>query len=100
MDEPFNAAAWLVDRHVAEGRGERVAYRCGDESLTYRGLQKLVWTTANGLRSLNVEPGDRVLMVVSDHLAFPATFLAGLLIGAVPVPVSTMLKASEVAVLL
>jgi benzoate-CoA ligase family protein len=99
MDDPFNAAAWLVDRHLAEGRGDRVAYRCGDETLTYGGLQKLVWATANGLRSLKVEPGDRVLMVVGDHLAFPATFLAGLLIGAVPIPVSTMLKAPEVAVL-
>jgi benzoate-CoA ligase family protein len=99
VDVSFNAAAWLVDRHVAAGRGDRVAYRCGDETVTYRGLQKQIWATANGLRSLKVEPGDRVLMVVSDHLAFPATFLAGLLIGAVPIPVSTMLKAPEVAVL-
>jgi benzoate-CoA ligase len=99
MDASFNAAAWLVDRHVAEGRGARIAYRCGDETLTYRGLQKLVWATANGLRALGVEPGDRVLMVLSDDLAFPAAFLAGLLIGAIPIPVSTMLKAPEVAVL-
>ena len=34
-------------------------------------------------------------MVVSDDLAFPATFLAALLIGAVPIPVSTMLKAAR-----
>ena len=38
-------------------------------------------------------------MVVGDELAFPATFLAALRIGAVPVPVSTMLRAHEVAAL-
>ncbi len=95
----FNAAWWLVDRHVSEGRGDRVAYRCGDETQTYARLQQATWMVANGLRSLGVEAGDRVLMVVGDELAFPATFLAGLRIGAVPVPVSTMLLAHDVAAL-
>jgi benzoate-CoA ligase family protein len=99
MHPSFNAAAWLVDRHVAEGTGGQIAYRCGNQVQTYAGLQQSVWMAANGLRAAGVEPGDRVVMIVNDHLAFPATFLAGLLIGAIPVPVSTMLKASEVAVL-
>jgi benzoate-CoA ligase family protein len=98
--DAFNAAAWLVDRHVADGHADRVAYWCGDDTLTYAGLQRQVWAAANGLRALEVEAGDRVLMVVSDHLAFPATFLAALLVGAIPIPVSTMLKAAEIAVLL
>ncbi len=55
--------------------------------------------TANGLRSVGVGPGDRVLLVVDDELAFPAVFLAGLRLGAVPVPVSTMLRAPDVAAL-
>ena len=96
---PFNAAWWLLDRHVDAGTGERVAYRCGDEQATYAGLQRASWRVANGLLALGVEPGDRVLMVVSDELAFPAAFLAALRIGAVPVPVSTMLRAGEVAAL-
>jgi benzoate-CoA ligase family protein len=99
MDLPYNAAAWLVDRHVDGGRAEQIAYLCGDQVQTYAALQHSVWITANGLRATGVEPGDRVVMVVNDHLAFPAAFLAGLLIGAIPIPVSTMLKASEIAVL-
>jgi benzoate-CoA ligase family protein len=98
-DPNFNAASWLVDRHVAAGEGGRPAFRCGAETLTYDGLQRSMWAAANGLRSLGVGPGDRVLMVVNDELAFPAVFLGGLLIGAIPIPVSTMLKAEEVAVL-
>jgi benzoate-CoA ligase family protein len=93
----FNAAWWLVDRHVSAGQGDRVAFRCGEETQTYAGLQRATWTIANGLRALGVAAGDRVLMVVGDELAFPATFLAGLRIGAVAVPVSTMLLAHDVA---
>jgi benzoate-CoA ligase family protein len=95
----FNAASWLLDRHVTAGRGGRVAFRCGQEALTYAGLQRATWAAAHGFRSLGVGPGDRVLMLVSDELAFPAAFLAGLRIGAIPIPVSTMLRAGEVAVL-
>ncbi|MGH9060108.1 MAG: benzoate-CoA ligase family protein, partial [Acidimicrobiales bacterium] len=39
------------------------------------------------------------MMVVDDEPAFPATFLAGLRIGAIPIPVSTMLRPAELAVL-
>jgi benzoate-CoA ligase family protein len=97
--ENFNGAGWLVDRHVAAGRGDRVAYRCGPEIQTYAELQRATWMVANGLRSLGVDAGDRVLMVLGDELAFPATFLAALRIGAVAVPVSTMLLAHDVAAL-
>jgi benzoate-CoA ligase family protein len=95
----FNAAAWLVDRHVETGRGQATAFRCGDQELTYEGLQRSVWSTANGFRSLGVTEGDRILMVVDDELAFPAVFLASLRIGAIPVPVSTMLRPEELGVL-
>ncbi|MGH8921338.1 MAG: AMP-binding protein, partial [Actinomycetes bacterium] len=95
----FNAAQWLVDRHVAAGRGGAVAFHCGDEEVTYAGLQRSVWATGRGLQSLGVGPGDRVMMVVDDEPAFPATFLAGLRIGAIPIPVSTMLRPAELAVL-
>jgi benzoate-CoA ligase family protein len=95
----FNAAVWLVDRHVQNGQGEHVAFRCGEEIQTYAELQQATWMAANGLRALGVEAGDRVLMVVGDELAFPAAFLAALRIGAVAVPVSTMLLPHDVATL-
>ena len=98
-DGAFNAAAWLVDRHVEGGAGDRVAYRCGDDVVTYADLQALIWRAAAMLGELGIGPGDRFIMVVSDEPAFPAVFLGGLRIGAVPVPVSTMLKAPEVALM-
>jgi acyl-coenzyme A synthetase/AMP-(fatty) acid ligase len=32
----YNAAAWLIDRHVAAGDGDRLAILAGFERLTYR----------------------------------------------------------------
>jgi benzoate-CoA ligase len=95
----FNAAEWLVDRHVSDGRGDEVAFFCDDQQLTYAGLQRATSAAAAMLAAVGVEPGDRVLMVVRDEAAFPAVFLGGLRMGAVPVPVSTMLRASDVALL-
>ncbi|MGH9170199.1 MAG: benzoate-CoA ligase family protein [Acidimicrobiales bacterium] len=97
--ELFNSAWYLVDRHVAAGRGDRVAYLCQGETLTYEGLQRQTWRAAATLSRLGVQPGDRVLMVVADELAFPAFYLGAMRIGAVPIPVSTMLRAADVAVL-
>ena len=95
----FNASEWLVDRHVEGGRGGSPVFHCGDATLTYEELQTAVWAAANGLRSIQVEAGDRILMIVDDEIAFPSTFLAGLRMGAIPVPVSTMLKPDELAFL-
>jgi benzoate-CoA ligase family protein len=94
---PFNAAGWLVDRHVEAGRGNAVAFRCAEAELTYAKLQEATWAAARGLRSLGVGTGDGVLMIIDDELAFPVAFLAGLRIGAVPVPLSTMLRPGELA---
>ena len=95
----FNAAEWLVDRHVAEGRGGRIAFHGPAGATTYEDLLRATCAAANGLEAAGVEPGDRVLMVVADEEAFPAAFLGGLRLGAVPVPVSTMIRAPDVAVL-
>jgi benzoate-CoA ligase len=95
----FNAAAWLVDRHVIEGRGDRVAYRTEGSTSTYADLQRETWRAAGMLQKLGIGEGERVLMLVLDEPAFPAVFLGALRMGVVPIPVSTMLKPEEVAVI-
>lgn len=92
MEEHYNAAAWLVDRHVDEGRGERIALRCQGRSTTYGELQSELWRAQNLLASIGLAPGDRLAMVVQDDEAFPALFLGAQRSGIVPVPLSTMLK--------
>ena len=69
MPEPFNACTYLIDRHVAEGRGERVAVTGPAGTLSYAGLLALVENLAAGLRELGVRPEERVVMAASDSPA-------------------------------
>ncbi len=65
-DGRLNASVNCVDRHVAAGNGERVAFHwVGDREedyvdVTYRDLLDRVCRAANGLSSLGVKAGDRV----------------------------------------
>jgi benzoate-CoA ligase len=93
----YNAAEWLVDRHVAEGAGGRIAYRVDGESTDYSALQREVFRVQHALRALDVRRGERVALVLDDELALPAWFLGALRSGVVPVPLSTMLTANELA---
>jgi len=62
----LNAAYNCVDRHVENGKGDRVAYHWigepeGDtRDITYAELKDMVCQAANALTDLGVEKGDRV----------------------------------------
>ncbi|HEX5495927.1 MAG TPA: benzoate-CoA ligase family protein [Mycobacteriales bacterium] len=99
MPESFNASSYLVDRHVAAGRGDRLALTGPDTSLTYAELGDLVTRVAAGLRGLNVRPEERVVLVMADGPRLLAAILGAMRIGAVAVPVSTMLTGTELAAL-
>src|SRR4051812_15866109 len=63
----LNVAVNCVDRHVAAGLGERVAFHFEGEpgdrrSLTYAELQREVSRAANALEALGVTAGDRVVV--------------------------------------
>ncbi len=95
MAELHNAAAWLVDRHVTEGRGDRVAVRCDGVDTTYAELQRELFRAQHALAVLGISEGQRVALVLEDDLAFPSWFLGCQRSGVVPVPLSTMLTAAE-----
>ena len=91
----YNAAAWLLDRHLASGRADRVAIRSGGAAITYADVQRDVFRAQHALIELGVRAGERVLLVLDDEPSFPAWFLGCLRSGVVPVPVSTMLTAAD-----
>src|SRR5947207_1301088 len=95
LPERFNAAAHFVDRNVAEGRGASPAFLYEGRTLTYADLQALTNRTGNALRGLGVEPADRVLMICLDAPEFLGTFWGAIKIGAVPVPVNTLMRAAD-----
>jgi benzoate-CoA ligase family protein len=100
MDDSFNACAYLLDRQLDLGNGSRVALTGVAGDYTYAQLHERVARTAAGLRELGLQPEQRVLMCMADSPDFVTVFLAALRVGAVPVPVSTMLHADGLADLL
>jgi benzoate-CoA ligase family protein len=92
----FNAATHFVDRHVAVGRGDKVAIECGDERVTYGELAERVNRFGSALReAFDVRPEDRVLLLLLDTPLFHVAFFGAIKIGAVPIPVNTLWKTPD-----
>jgi benzoate-CoA ligase family protein len=95
IPESFNLATYLVERHVREGRGDRVALLTASGQTTYAQLDALVNRAGNALAALGVAPEGRVGLILHDGLAFYAAFLGAIRIGAVPVPINTLLRRND-----
>jgi benzoate-CoA ligase family protein len=100
LPDEFNAAAYFIDRHIAEGRGAKVAIECGDIQVSYCQLLERVNQLGNGLRNLGVRFEERVLLLLLDTPEFAISFFGAIKIGAVPVPVNTLLKPADYTYLL
>jgi acyl-coenzyme A synthetase/AMP-(fatty) acid ligase len=96
----YNAAVDLLDRHVVEGRGDRVAVIDDRGSWTYRALADRASQVGHALRSLGVRQEQRVAMCMLDTIDFPSVFLGSMKIGAVPVPLNHLLTVEDYAFLL
>ncbi|TAM85344.1 MAG: benzoate-CoA ligase family protein, partial [Jatrophihabitans sp.] len=100
MTELFNACEYLLDRRVEAGDGDRVALVGPSGELTYGRLHERVMRLAAVLRGLGLQPEQRLVMFMADRPDFVTVYLAAMRVGAVPVPVSTMLHADGLADLL
>jgi benzoate-CoA ligase family protein len=98
--ERMNACEYLLDRRVKAGDGGRLAITGVGGQLTYAQLLDRVQRTAAGLRELGLQPEQRLVMFMADSPDFVAVYLAAMRMGAIPVPVSTMLRAGGLAELL
>lgn len=96
----YNAAAHFIDRHLAEGRGDKIALIDDAGCVSYAGLAERVNRAGNLLRALGVQPEQRVLMLLTDGASFPSVFFGAIKIGAVPVPVNTLLSPADYAEIL
>ncbi len=98
--DQFNAATYFIDRHLAEGRGEKIAIEAGEARVSYRLLGERVNRFGNALRQLGVRIEERVLLLLLDGPEFAFSFFGAIKIGAVPVPVNTLLKPADYRYLL
>src|SRR5215470_7552277 len=100
LPDPLNAAEYFVDRNVHEGRAGKVAIECGEARVTYGELYARVNRLGNGLRSLGVRMEERVLLLLPDVPEFACCFFGAIKIGAIPVPLNTLLRSNEYEYLL
>src|SRR6266496_4404449 len=101
--ELFNAAGWLLGRNAA-ATPDRVAVTAIDldgsaTDVSYGELDDLAWRAAAGLIAAGIRAEERILLCMADTPELLAMFLGALYIGAVPVPVSTMATAADLATL-
>ncbi len=89
-----NAASWFVDRHIDEGRAEKVAFREAaglKRELTYGGLAADTGRMAGALARAGVQREARAAMFVLDQIEFPTIFWGALKAGVLPIPLNTLL---------
>lgn len=100
LPERFNAADYFVDRHLSESRSEKIAIECGEAMVSYGQLAAQVNKFGNALKNLGVRIEERILLLLLDTPEFAVCFFGAIKIGAVAVPVNTLLKPADYKFLL
>ena len=95
--ERLNCATELLDRHVAEGRGERVCLRApGGLQWSYAELQRQADRIAHVLvHEMGLVPGNRVLLRAANKPMLVACWFAVMKAGAIAVATMPLLRAKE-----
>lgn len=91
----FNVAAATIDRHRTAGRDAKTALRTSRGDVSYAELRDHVDRCGTLLRGLGLAAGDRMLMIVKDCPEFVYLFWGAIKAGVVPVPVNTLLRATD-----
>ncbi|MGC9965941.1 MAG: class I adenylate-forming enzyme family protein [Syntrophobacteraceae bacterium] len=97
IPQKMNLADFLLDRHVREGRGDNIAVKFMDSTISYAQLQKMVNQFGNSLKKAGIEPQDRVgIRLVNAPESLVAIFAIEK-VGAIPVPTSPLWSREEIA---
>lgn len=91
----LNAAKELVDTSVERDLGDRIAFYFHDDRVTYAELQRQVNRVGNMFKDLDIAPGDRVLLRLTDSPELVYCILALQKIGAIPVPTYTLSRTQD-----
>jgi len=95
IPEYFNPTEIVLDKHMGTTTGKKTALICDDDSYSYEEFLGHVCRAANGLKTLNIETGSRILLFGTDSVEFLATWFGAVRAGIVPVVVSDAYKAEN-----
>ncbi len=92
----INCASELLDRHIAEGNGQRPVLHFGELTWSYAELQDRANRIAQVLTDdLAIKPGNRVLLRAPNNPMYVAVWFAVMKVGAVAVATMPLLRARE-----
>ena len=95
VPDQFNVATAFLDRHIEEGRGSKIAVYHEGASYTYTQIAELANRVGNGLLDLAVDMEQRVALLLFDSPQFASAFFGAIKIGAVPVPMNSLLRPDD-----
>jgi 4-hydroxybenzoate-CoA ligase len=91
----YNATSDMIDRHVVEGRGNRIAVidRMGQHS--YARLAEQCNRFADAMSRLGIAREHRIALIMLDTVELPVAFWGAIKAGVVPVPLNTLLTLEQ-----
>lgn len=95
--ERLNCAVELLDKHVREGRGDRLCIQAEAVRWTYAELQEKVNRIANVLTQQGLVPGNRVLLCAPNTPLLVASWFGVIKAGGVAVAAMPLLRAKELS---
>jgi acyl-coenzyme A synthetase/AMP-(fatty) acid ligase len=75
---------------------DRPAFYTATGRITHAEFRQIVLTVANDLLALGIQPGDKVLLRMTNSVEFAAAFLAAVWTGAIPVLVNSQFGKAEI----
>ncbi|OYQ40699.1 2-aminobenzoate-CoA ligase [Flavobacterium cyanobacteriorum] len=99
--QDLNCVERLLDRHIAEGNGERIAIRTFTATWTYNELYEKANQVAHVLReNLDFIPGNRVLIRSANNPMYVACWFGILKAGGIVVATMPLLREKELGVMI
>jgi benzoate-CoA ligase family protein len=100
IPDTFNVATAYVDANVEAGRGAQTAILYRNQHITYDEVAANVNRAGNALRELGIAIENRVALLLLDCPEFVYSFFGAMKIGAVAVPMNTLLRPADYVYLL
>jgi len=91
----YNFAVDILERNLAAGRRDKVAFIDPSGHLTYGDLDRRARTFAQALLAAGMRREERVLICLTDTIDWPTAFLGAMLGGMVAVPLNTLLTEDD-----
>ena len=95
LPRAYNAAYDFVERNLDGARAEKTAVIDDAGHYSYAEVAKRINRAGNAFLDLGVMPEQRVMMCMLDSVDFIACFFGAIKIGAVPIPVNTLLMPED-----